>query len=81
MAFTGMVFSAVPTESLNRMRIRLILNRLKIAPHQSESESDRLVLKLYFSVLMTSKEVYNKFTVQTLILQYDHPWSVVQCKV
>ena len=46
MAFTGIVFSAVQTESLYRMRIRLILNILRIVPHQSESESDRVVLNI-----------------------------------
>lgn len=46
MAFTGIVFSGVPIASLYRMRIRLILNRLRIVFHQSESESDRMVLNI-----------------------------------
>ena len=46
MAFTGIVFSAVLTESLYRMRTRLILKRLRIVSHQSESESDRVVLNV-----------------------------------
>ena len=46
MAFTGIVFSAVQIESLHRMRIRLILNRLRIVSNQSESESDKVVMNI-----------------------------------
>lgn len=43
---TGTVFFVVQTESLYKMRIRLILNRLRTVYHQSESESDRVVINI-----------------------------------